>query len=80
MRTAGRCIALAFGIFLMVFFGMQHLWRENYKQSQQVLKYEGIVEKRRLRIQDLEREITQLKNTIQHISTAKAKALKTPSL
>lgn len=71
MRTAGGCITLAVGVF----FGMQQLWRENSNQSQQVRKYKAIVERQKLRIQDLEQEIIQLKNTIQHIHATEAEVL-----
>ena len=75
MRIAGGCIALAVGVFLMVFFGMQHLWRENSNQAQQARKYKAIVEKQRLRIQDLEREIAQLRNTIEQNQLTEAEVL-----
>lgn len=51
------------------------LWRENYKQAQQARKYKAIVERQRLRIQDLEHEIARLKNTIKQNHTTEAEVL-----
>lgn len=75
MRIAGGCIALAVGVFLMVFFGLQHFWRENSNQAQQARKYKTIVEKQKLRIQDLELEIAQLRNTIEQNQLTEAEVL-----